>query len=75
MYRTLPENGQLPYALYTAEQVRRLDRLAIEQFDLPGEILMERAGKSTFDLIQVHWPDLQHLLVFCGTGNNGGDGC
>ncbi len=73
-YRTLPRRHRLPQALYRAEQVRELDRLAIEHYDIPGEVLMERAGQAAFDLIRRRWPQAERLLVLAGTGNNGGDG-
>ena len=60
--------------LYTASQVRELDRCAIEEQEIPGQVLMERAGKSAFDAIRQQFPDLDHWLVVCGGGNNGGDG-
>ena len=51
-FRTLPDTDQLPHALYTAEQVRGFDRMAIERFGIPGLTLMERAGQAAFDLIR-----------------------
>ncbi|HIC80404.1 MAG TPA: NAD(P)H-hydrate dehydratase [Kiloniellaceae bacterium] len=74
MHRVTPLIDQLPYALYTAEQVRALDRCAIEQFSIPGATLMERAGQAVFDLLRRHWPEAQVITVVCGIGNNGGDG-
>ena len=73
-FRTLPDTDQLPHALYTAEQVRGFDRMAIERFGIPGLTLMERAGQAAFDLIRHRWPDVRSLAVLTGTGNNGGDG-
>ncbi len=72
--RTLPETGQLPRALYRAEQVRTLDRLAIEQQGIGAEQLMERAGAAAFSLLRSRWPHLRSLVVLAGAGNNGGDG-
>jgi hydroxyethylthiazole kinase-like uncharacterized protein yjeF len=60
--------------LYTAEQVRRLDKCAIEGHAIPGIDLMERAGGSTFDAARLAFPVARKFLVFCGGGNNGGDG-
>ena len=60
--------------LYTAEQVRRLDRCAIEGHGIPGMDLMERAGQCTFQAARQAFPDARDILVFCGGGNNGGDG-
>ena len=44
------------HALYTAEQTRELDRLAIEQ-GVAGYELMKRAGESLFNQIRLQWPD------------------
>ena len=73
-FRALPETAQLPRALYTADQVRGFDRLAIERYGIPGLTLMERAGQAVFDLIRQRWPMAGRLAVLVGTGNNGGDG-
>ncbi|WP_462319807.1 NAD(P)H-hydrate dehydratase [Halochromatium sp.] len=72
--RTLPDTGELPRALYRAEQVRELDRLAIEQHGIAAEQLMERAGAATFSLLRSRWPEVRSLVVLAGAGNNGGDG-
>jgi NAD(P)H-hydrate epimerase len=74
MSRSLPDNRQLPRALYRAEQVRALDRATIEQHGIPAEQLMERAGAAAFALLRSRWPSARSLLVLAGAGNNGGDG-
>ena len=61
-------------ALYTAAQSRKLDSIAIEEFGVPGIRLMHRAGRAAFDLLAATWPENPPLAIFCGTGNNGGDG-
>lgn len=66
--------SNLPLTLYRADQVRELDRLAIEQYDIPGLVLMQRAAESAYSLLKQLWPDAHALLVVCGAGNNGGDG-
>lgn len=60
--------------LYTAAQTRELDRIAIEELGIPGIRLMGRAGRAVFDVVLEEWPQVTSLRVFCGTGNNGGDG-
>ena len=65
---------QLPNNLYSAEQTRELDRLAINESGIAGSVLMERAGAAAFEVIRQHWPEAKRLCVICGTGNNGGDG-
>jgi len=64
----------LSTTLYSAEQTRELDRIAIEDFAIPGYTLMQHAGQVTFDAILQKFPDSKSLCVVCGTGNNGGDG-
>jgi len=64
----------IPYKLYRAAQVREFDRLAIEEFRIPGATLMARAGTAGFDALRHRWPDAKRICVLCGTGNNGGDG-
>jgi NAD(P)H-hydrate epimerase len=65
---------KLPETLYTAAQVRELDRLAIEERKIPGAKLMQRAGAAVFDLLRTRWPRARRVVVACGPGNNGGDG-
>lgn len=64
----------LPAWLYTAEQVRELDRRAIEDAGIDGHDLMRRAGDAAFDCLRRAWPDARRLVVLAGRGNNGGDG-
>ncbi|MGZ8227018.1 MAG: NAD(P)H-hydrate dehydratase [Methylococcaceae bacterium] len=65
---------QLPAKLYLAEQTRELDRIAIQEHGIPGFELMSRAGYEVFQCIRQRWQDAQSLAVFCGSGNNAGDG-
>ncbi len=73
-YRAMPKTDRLPQALYRAEQVQQFDRLAIEQFGLPTSLLMRRAAESAFTAVQARYPVAKSAVVFCGPGNNGGDG-
>ncbi|WP_245232274.1 NAD(P)H-hydrate dehydratase [Thiorhodococcus minor] len=70
----MPETDRLPHALYRAEQVRNLDRTAIEECDMPGIELMNRAGSVAFRALRDRWPAARRLTVLAGIGNNGGDG-
>lgn len=63
----------LPFALYTAGQVRELDSIAIKH-GIAGLTLMERAGQAAYNVLKKNWPDAWRIVVVCGTGNNGGDG-
>lgn len=69
-----PASSSLPLDLYRAEQVRALDRAAIEQCAIPGIELMERAGRAAYRTLRERWPNARRIGVLCGTGNNGGDG-
>jgi len=61
-------------SLYTANQVRELDRIAIQEIGIPGITLMERAGSAAFTILKNHWTQARRITVLCGIGNNGGDG-
>lgn len=71
-------NQPLPEELYTADQVRMLDRITIEDFAIDGFELMTRAATAALQNLCGKWPQLGtgqlRLQVFCGAGNNGGDG-
>lgn len=57
------------------EQVRSVDRIAIEKYGMSGLVLMENAGRNAAYLIDQIAPNIQHHhLILCGLGNNGGDG-
>ena len=64
----------MPAELYTAAQVRELDRVAIEERGIPSVALMERAGADAFDVLGRRYPAAKNLVVLCGGGNNAGDG-
>jgi NAD(P)H-hydrate epimerase len=57
----------------TRQQVRDLDRRAIDEYGVPGVVLMENAGRGAAEVLislGIHG----RVLVCCGKGNNGGDG-
>ncbi|CAA9890155.1 putative carbohydrate kinase [Candidatus Methylobacter favarea] len=64
----------LPVKLYRAEQVKELDRIAIQDCGIPGYVLMSRAGHEVFQCARYGWPEARSVAVFCGSGNNAGDG-
>ena len=64
----------MPRELWTAAQVRELDRRAIEVHGTAGRELMERAGSAALDALLQRWPAARDVTVLCGGGNNGGDG-
>ena len=59
----------------TVEEMRNLDRGAIEGFKIPDLILMENAGQAVYFVIQSQFGiEGKRFSIFCGIGNNGGDG-
>jgi NAD(P)H-hydrate epimerase len=60
----------------TAEQMRELDRLTIERFNVPSLTLMERAGAAVVEAIVKRYRRAakRGVLIVAGKGNNGGDG-
>ena len=57
-------------------EVRQFDSWAINSLGIPGSVLMENAGRSCAEFIidRVSGKDNPGVCIFCGTGNNGGDG-
>lgn len=62
--------------LVTAATMREIDRATIQDFGVPGVILMELAGRGVADaaLAMLSRRPGGRVLVLCGTGSNGGDG-
>ncbi|MGA7298248.1 MAG: NAD(P)H-hydrate dehydratase [Rhodanobacteraceae bacterium] len=60
--------------LYTPAQVRKLDRLAIDEHGVSGYTLMQRAARAALQDLHRLWPRATRLTIVCGPGNNGGDG-
>jgi len=60
----------------TAAQMRSVDRRTIEDFGVPGVVLMENAGRGAADILCAEYASLKPgpVLILCGKGNNGGDG-
>ena len=56
-------------------EMRELDKRAITEFGIKEELLMENAGEALyFVLLQALGIKDKKFIVFCGIGNNGGDG-
>ncbi|MBU1740562.1 MAG: NAD(P)H-hydrate epimerase, partial [Proteobacteria bacterium] len=62
--------------LCTAREMQGLDRRTIDELGLPGIVLMENASRGAVRHLAACFPDLGQGRVglFCGRGNNGGDG-
>lgn len=62
--------------ILSAAHMAEVDRLTSEQFGIPGLLLMENAALGATLAIEQHFGPVQRrrVRVFCGKGNNGGDG-
>jgi len=61
--------------LVTAAEMRELDRRTIEEVGVPSLVLMENAGRTTYQILRQEFPGLAGpVAVVAGRGNNGGDG-
>ncbi len=60
----------------TVFEMRAMDKKAIQTFGIKAELLMENAGQAVYIVLRrVFGIQGKQFLLFCGTGNNGGDGC
>lgn len=61
--------------ILTADEMREVDRRTIEA-GIPGIVLMENAGHRVVEFLERRFSPLaeQRVVIFCGKGNNGGDG-
>ncbi len=67
------ETPKLTYV--TPDEMKRIDAFAIKEIGIPGVVLMENAGRATFEAAYKSLAGGSlPALVFCGRGNNGGDG-
>ncbi len=58
------------------DEIREIDRKAIEEYEIPGIILMENAGRNVAEEVfkMLAGTEKARVAIFCGKGNNGGDG-
>ncbi len=62
--------------IITAQQMKNIDRRAIKEFGIPGPVLMENAASAVMVEMEKFFDGLAgtRIGIFCGKGNNGGDG-
>jgi ADP-dependent NAD(P)H-hydrate dehydratase / NAD(P)H-hydrate epimerase len=58
----------------TAAEMREIDRVTTEKFGVPSLTLMENAGSAVARWVIAKYPKAWRFTIFCGKGNNGGDG-
>jgi len=57
------------------DEMRNLDRRAMEEFGISDDLLMENAGQAVYFVILKEFGiKNKKFAIFCGIGNNGGDG-
>lgn len=60
----------------TANEMKELDRLAEDEYQIDAQLLMENAGRAAIQPLFDHYPKAgreTEILVFAGKGNNAGD--
>ncbi|MBM3501848.1 MAG: NAD(P)H-hydrate epimerase, partial [Armatimonadetes bacterium] len=60
--------------LCTAEEMRAIDEAAIQEYGIPGMVLMENAGLQVLAAVEELAGRGSRIRIICGRGNNGGDG-
>ena len=60
--------------LFTSQETRKLDSLAIKEKNISSFSLMEEAALFSLNVLLENWPKTSQVIVFCGKGNNAGDG-
>jgi ADP-dependent NAD(P)H-hydrate dehydratase / NAD(P)H-hydrate epimerase len=60
--------------IVSAEEMRAIDRATSERFGVPSLTLMENAGAAVAQFVLERYSSVRRITVFCGKGNNGGDG-
>src|SRR3982751_6014321 len=60
--------------ILSAGQIRLWDQFTIENEPVSSINLMERAAGKCVEWILSNYPDAISFSIFCGKGNNGGDG-
>ena len=60
----------------TAKEMSGIDRFTMEKTGIPGMVLMENAGREVVAVIKemLETVENKNIIIFCGKGNNGGDG-
>ncbi len=54
--------------------MKEADRRTIEDYAMPGAVLMEMAGSRVAEYVMLKYPERGRVVVLVGPGNNGGDG-
>ena len=64
----------IPMKILRSDQMYQADRATLKKQCISSLELMERAGKRCYEWILEHYGNFRKIRIYCGTGNNGGDG-
>lgn len=64
----------LPLEIYSTEQIRQFETMAINDYGITETTLMAQAAQAALNCLLALWPEAKHIGVVCGPGNNAGDG-
>lgn len=64
----------LPLEIYSTEQIRQFEAMAINDYGIAETTLMAQAAQAALNCLLELWPEAKHIGVVCGPGNNAGDG-
>ena len=66
------------FKVLTSDEMKEIDRITIHEFGIPGAVLMENAGVGCVEELEKYAGRSagcgRRVEIFCGIGNNGGDG-
>lgn len=63
------------FAVFSRQQARQFDAWAIQTLGIPSAVLMENAARGVVEALTEHLRfEIKKVFIFCGNGNNGGDG-
>lgn len=65
---------QLAERVLSVDQIRDVDRVAVERYRMNSLVLMENAALGCVNWIESRFPERDSAVILCGNGNNGGDG-
>ena len=64
--------------VFSAKQIKEIDKILTEEYEIPAQILMENAAANATHIILNYFKknnlNISNIAIFCGVGNNGGDG-
>ena len=60
--------------IFSAAQIKEADEFTIKYEPVKSIVLMERASKAFVEWFELNFDIRKRVFIYCGTGNNGGDG-